>query len=131
RQGHHLMRARAPGRPELTWEVDATAGEMAPHVFDFPKEEAAFRPIVAQLPPPPPAAERPIPRSFWYAAGATGVLAVATTVTGIFAMNAGSTYASANTGTTPERADDLRGGAKTLNITTDVLLGGTLLGAAV
>ena len=135
RQGHHIMTARLPGRPELVWETDTVAGEMAPHVFEFPKDEPPPRPVdVAPpepLPPPPPPPDRPIPRSFWYAAGATGVLAVATTITGVAALSARSSYKSANEGTTPERAEDLRSNAKTLNVTTDVLLVGTLVGAAV
>jgi hypothetical protein len=134
RPGHHVMTARVAGRPEITWEIDTSAGEMAPHVFEFPKEEERARPIAnvpMPLPPPPPPPERPIPRSFWYAAGTTGVLAVATTVTGIAALSAESSYKSANQGTTPERADDLRADAKTLNITTDVLLTGTIVAAAV
>lgn len=126
RQGHHIMIARAPGHPEVTWEVDATAGQMEPHVFELSREAMA-PPIGA---PPPPAAERPIPRSFWYAAGGTGLLAVATTVTGLVAMGARSSYRSANDGRSPERAESLQSDAKTLNVTTDILLTGTLLGAA-
>lgn len=132
RQGHHVFTARAPGRPEVVWEVDASAGELPPHLFEFPKEEVPAVPVVtAPLPPPPPPPDRPIPRTFWYGAGATGVLAVATTITGIAALGAASSYDDANRGSTPERADDLRGNAKALNITTDVLLTGTVIAAAV
>jgi hypothetical protein len=129
RQGHHIITARVPGRPEISWEVDMSAGDMAPHVFEFAKE--VERPIVMLPPPPPPPPERPIPPSFWYGAGTTGVLAAATTITGLVALGANSSYKSANEGTNPERADDLRSDAKTLNITTDVLLTGTIIAAAV
>jgi hypothetical protein len=129
RQGHHIITARAASHPELIWEVDAAGTEMATHVFEFPKEEAPARAVVDAPAPPPP--ERPIPRSFWYAAGGTGVLVAATAVTGLLALGARSSYDAANDGTTPEHADDLRGNSKTLNITTDVLLATTVVGAAV
>jgi hypothetical protein len=131
RRGHHVMTARAPGKPEQVWEFEAVAGEMPAHVFEFPEEQAPPVPAVpiVRIEPPPP--ERPIPRSFWYAAGATGVLGVATVVTGLFAVNARSDFEAANTGGTPERADDLRGTGQALNVTTDVLLTATVVGAAV
>lgn len=131
RQGHHIMTAKVQGRPEVTWEFDATAGELPPHVFEFVEEHvpAPVVPVIAPPPPPPP--ERPIPRSFWYAAGATGALGVATAITGLVALNTHSTFESANGGSSPERADDLRGTGQALNVTTDVLFTATVIGAAV
>ncbi|MBX3226198.1 MAG: hypothetical protein KIT84_28505 [Labilithrix sp.] len=133
RQGHHIITARAPGKQEIVWEVDATAGDLGVHPFEFPEDKVAVAPaqpsqIVYAPPPPPP--ERPIPKSFWYGAGATGILGIATVVTGIVATSTASSYESANDGTNPERADELRSRTLGLNVTTDVLLIGTIVAAA-
>jgi hypothetical protein len=132
RQGHHIITARAPGKPEQVWEVDAAAGDLGVHAFEFPEEKKAEP--QAQAPvytPPPPPPERPIPKSFWYAAGGTGVLALGTVVMGLVAVNSAGDYNDANKGTDPDRASDLRGRTKAFNVTTDVLLVGTIAAAAI
>ena len=133
RQGHHIITARAPGKQELVWEVDAAAGDLGVHPFEFPDDKKADV-VQAQIPvytPPPPPPERPIPKSFWYAAGGTGVLALGTVAMGIVAVSSASSYNEANKGTDPTRADELRGRTQAFNVTTDVLLIGTIIGAAV
>ena len=135
RQGHHIITARANGRPEQVWEIDATAGDLGTHAFEFPDnkkvETVTQEPQVPVYTPPPPPPERPLPKSFWYAAGATGALALGTVVMGLVAVNSSSNYNEANKGTTPERADRLRGTTQAFNVTTDVLLIGTIAAAAV
>lgn len=129
RQGHHIFTARVAGRPDVVWEFDAIAGNMPAHVFEFVEEQKPATPVYV---PPPPPKERPIPSSFWYAAGATGVFGAATLVTGLLASSNHSEFESANkTGNTPERADDLRGTGQALNVTSDVLLTATVVSAAV
>ncbi len=130
RRGHHVMTARAPNRPELIWDVDAPAGNVPPHTFEFPVDTSPTPSSVRQPSVEPPA-ERPIPPSFWYGLGATGVLAAATAVTGIVTLNVNSTFSAANDGRTPERADSLRSDGQALNTATDVLLATTVVGAAV
>lgn len=134
RQGHHIITARANGRPEQVWEVDAMAGDLGTHAFEFPDNKKIEAAPQAQIPvytPPPPPPERPIPKSFWYAAAGTGVLALGTVVMGLVAVNSSSNYNEANKGTTPERADRLQGTTRAFNVTTDVLLIGTIAAAAV
>lgn len=132
RQGHHVITARASGKPEQTWEVDAAAGDLGVHAFEFPEEKAPVeaKPAGPVYTPPPPPPERPIPRSFWYGAGATGALALGTVVMGLVAVNSASSYNDANDGRDPDRADELRGRTQAFNITTDVLLIGTIAAAA-
>lgn len=129
RQGHHVFTLRAQGKPPQVWEFDAAAGEVPPHAFEFPTDQPQA--AVKHVPIAPRPAERPIPKSFWYTAGVTGVLGIATAVTGISAMRMHADFESANTGNTPERAGDMRGTGQALNITTDVLLAATIVGAAV
>ena len=134
RQGHHIITARAPGKPEQVWEVEAMAGDLGTHAFEFPDDKPVARVAEAPVPvytPPPPPPERPIPRSFWYGAGATGALALGTVVMGLVATSSASDYNEANKGTTPERADELRGRTQAFNVTTDVLLIGTIAAAAI
>jgi hypothetical protein len=134
RQGHHIITARANGK-ELTWEVDAPGGDLGVHPFEFQEEKAPTpvnnnaNPITYQPPPPPP--DRPIPKTFWYGVGATAVFGVATVVMGIVSVGEKSSYNDANNGTNPERADTLRTRAQAFNVTTDVLLLGTVAAAAI
>ncbi len=52
-------------------------------------------------------------------------------MTGILALGTASSYDDANRGRTPERADELRSRGQAFNVTTDVLLGTTIIAAAV
>jgi hypothetical protein len=132
RQGHHIITARAPGKPEQVWEVDAAAGDLGVHAFEFPEEKKIEPQVQAPVyTPPPPPPERPIPKSFWYAAGGTGVLALGTVVMGLVAVNSAGDYHDANKGTDPDHASDLRNRTKAFNVTTDVLLVGTIAAAAI
>jgi hypothetical protein len=124
RRGHHVIKARFNDGREVAWELDVTGGES--HVFEQP-------------PAPPVQSERamrvettrPVPSSVYIGAVATGAFGVGGLVTGILAVGAKSRFDDANTGGNTGRADDLRSSAQTLNITTDILLGMTVLGAAV
>lgn len=131
RQGHHVFTARAPGKPEVTWEVDAPAGELPAHAFDFPVEEAPVTPKPNVFEPPPPPPNRPVPSYVWYAAGGTGAVAVGGLVTGLFASSTNSTFKEANDGRNPERAESLRGTGQTLNVVSDALFTTAIIGAAV
>jgi hypothetical protein len=132
RQGHHVITARAPGKQEQVWEVEATAGDLGTHAFEFPEEKTLEPQVQAPVyTPPPPPPERPIPKSFWYAAGGTGVLALGTVVMGLVAVNSAGDYKDANKGTDPDHASDLRSRTKAFNVTTDVLLVGTIAAAAI
>jgi hypothetical protein len=132
RRGHHVMKARWPGGAEQVWELDVNGGEA--HVFDKPLE--AENPAAApqtndQLAPRPEAPpERPIPKSVYITGLATVALGAGTVVTGILAVDTRSRFDRANDGTNPAEAEDLRSSGKTLNVVSDVLLVGTIIGAA-
>jgi hypothetical protein len=129
REGHHVLRARLPNRAEQVYEFEANGGAAPPKRFEFPEEAA---------PAPTPATEgalgheaapkeRPIPTSVYVGGGLTGALAIATVVTGGFALGAGDDFKTANDGTHPEHAEDLRQSAGTLNVVADVLLVSTIV----
>jgi hypothetical protein len=123
RRGHHVIKAKFPDGREVAWELDVNGGES--HVFEEPA-----------LPPPDrtgPVEQtgRPIPPSVYIGALATGAFGIGTLVTGALALNTRSRFDAANDGTNESRATDLHGSAQTLNVTTDILLGLTVIGAAV
>jgi hypothetical protein len=132
RRGHHVMKARWPGGAEQVWELDVNGGEA--HVFEKPVEAVnpAAQPATEQpvVPQQEAAPERPIPKSVYIAGLTTAALGAATVVTGILAVNTRSRYDRANDGSDPAEAQDLRSSGKTLNVVSDVLLVGTIIGAA-
>jgi hypothetical protein len=130
RRGHHVMKARWPGGAEQVWELDVNGGEA--HVFDKPLE--AENPAAAPqtndaMPRTEAPPERPIPKSVYIAGLATAALGAGTVVTGILAVDARSRFDKVNDGTDPSEAEDLRSSGKTLNVVSDVLLVGTIIGA--
>jgi hypothetical protein len=131
RRGHHVMKARWPGGAEQVWELDVNGGEA--HVFDKPIEPEnpasapqANAPVAQQ---PDAVAERPVPKSVYIAGLTTAALGAGTIVTGILAVNTRSRFDRANDGSDPAEAEDLRSSGKTLNVVSDVLLVGTIIGA--
>jgi hypothetical protein len=126
RRGHHVFKARFPGGGEVTWEADINGGES--HVFERPPDvqrsanvETAARPAVMTRPIPPLA----------YATGiATGAFLLGGAVAGVLALTTHSRYNSANDGTNPTHAQDLRSSGQTLNVVSDVFFVGTVIGAA-
>lgn len=133
RRGHHVFKARFPGGAEQVWELDVNGGEA--HVFDKPvePENPAAAPSANDQPiaPRPDApAERPIPKTVYIAGLATAALGAGTIVTGLLAIDTRSRFDRANDGSDPAAAEDLRSSGKTLNVVSDVLLVGTIIGAA-
>lgn len=138
RQGRHVFRAKAAGRPDVTWEVETTGPSLPAHAFVF--EAAPTNAEPATPPPqaaplaataPTPESKRPVGTPVWIGAGVTGVLGVATIVSGAAALSAKGSYDDANDGRAPESAASDRGSGRTLNAVTDVLLVGTLVAAGV
>ena len=60
--------------------------------------------------------------------GLTGAFAVGATVTGILALNKKSDFEAAN-GSDAVAAEELRGDGQTLNLVTDIMIGGAILAA--
>jgi hypothetical protein len=77
------------------------------------------------------AAERPVPTGVYIGLAATGVFAVGAAVTGILASSNHSDFEDANKGQDPAKANDLKDKGQTLNIVTDVFLGGAVIAGGV
>lgn len=138
-QGTHEMVAKLDGYPDQSWSVEALGGQDLPeHKFTFVKPVVAAPAPVAEVPPPvvapapaPVVTSRPVTGGVWAGAAVTGVLTVATVVTGSLALSKHSDYVSANTGADPSNAQSIRSTGETLNLITDVCLGGAVVAAAV
>jgi hypothetical protein len=137
-QGTHEMVAKLEGYPDQSWNIEALGGQDLPaHKFTFAKPVVAAAPVVeAPAPavvaaPAPVIASRPITGGVWAGVAVTGVLTVATAVTGVLALSKHSDYVSANTGADPSNAQSIRSTGETLNLITDVCLGGAVVAAAV
>lgn len=130
RKGHHVLRARFESGQEVTWEADIAGGES--HVFEAPPTPIEPSPSreTAPYPKQSPRA-RPVPTSVYVVGGLTAALGVGTLVTGLVALDTHSRFDNRNDGDDPAAADDLRGTGKVLNITSDALLVGTIIGAGV
>ncbi len=126
RSGLHRITARLAGYEEQTWEVDAAAGSSASHTFELRKVVLAPANSSGSAAP----AERPTPTSVYVGMAATGALAAGAVVTGVLALGKNKDFESANE-QGAANAGDLRDQTQTLNLVTDVLIGGAVVGAAV
>jgi len=132
RPGHHRITARLAGYADQVWEFDATSGGSVQKTFKLePASAAAPSTPTTPLAPADSGESRPIPTSVYVGIGVTGALLVGTTVTGVLALGKKSDYDAANDGGDVEKADELRGSTQTMNLVTDILLGATVVGAAV
>lgn len=132
RPGHHRITARLAGYADQVWEFDATSGGSAQKVFKLEPVSAAG-PTTTNTPAESSdtGGSRPIPTSVYVGMGVTGALFVGTAVTGVLALGKKSEYDDANDGRDVAQADELRGSTETMNLVTDVLLGATVVSAAV
>ncbi len=125
RSGLHRITARLPGYEDSVWEVDAAAGSAASHTFTLQKIAAAQAPSSRAT-----TGERPTPTSVYVGLAATGVLTAGAVVTGVLALGKKGDFDDANQAHS-EDAADLRDQTQTMNLVTDVLIGGAVVGAAV
>lgn len=135
-EGTHQLTARLAGFPDQTWDVEVVGGQDLPgHKFVFSKEAPpAPPPAVAAPAPPAPApmtTARPVPMGVWIGAAATGVLAVATGVSAVLAMGKHSDFEAANDGSNPQSAQSIKSSGQTMNVVSDVCLGGAVVAAGV
>jgi hypothetical protein len=139
RQGSHQITAKLDGYPDVTWEFDAGATEVAPHAFTFKKLDVAVVPVPVTTPTPvtveaPKVAERPVPTGVYVGLAATGVFAAAAVVTGVLALGKHSDFDNANTGQNTQTfntATSAKSDGQTLNIINDVCVGGAIVAAGV
>jgi hypothetical protein len=139
-EGTHQVTARLEGFPDQTWDVDVVGGQdLPPHRFVFTKDAPAPTPqaVVGTAAPAPGAAPapivatRPVPAGVWVGVVATGAFAVATGVTAVLAMGKHNDYESANDGSNPSNAQSIKSSGQTLNLVSDVCLGGAVVAAGV
>jgi hypothetical protein len=123
RRGHHVVTAKLDGYVDARWELDAQGGEAQSHAF-------VLEPVGArEAPRPEVVRERPIPITVYVAGGVTAALAIAGSATGMVALSTKNNFDRANDGLHPDEAAQERSRGKTLNVVTDVLFVGALLGA--
>lgn len=145
RQGSHQITAKLDGYVDQVWEFEAGSTEIPPHTFTMKKVESG---AVAATPVPTPgapatgtqvqpapettaAASRPIPTGVYIGAAATGVLTAGAVVTGILALGKHSDFQSQNNGSDPSTAQSTKDAGQTLNMVTDICIGGAVVAAAV
>jgi hypothetical protein len=145
RQGSHQITAKLDGYVDAVWEFDAGSAEIPPHTFTLKKVESgavAANPAptpanpttvapVQSAPETPVATSRPIPTGVYIGAAATGALAAGAVVTGILALGKHSDFQTQNTGTDPSTAQSTKDAGQTLNLVTDICIGGAVVAAAV
>jgi hypothetical protein len=154
RSGSHKLTVSAPGHKPQTIELQLTSGQSVTKKVELVPEAAAVAPVpvvaATTTPTPTPAdpqptpstsepagaatppttdseaePERPVPVSVWVGLGLTGALGVGAGVVGGLALSAKSSWDDAGR---PE-ADVASG--ETLNLTTDILIGGAAAAAVV
>jgi hypothetical protein len=121
RHGHHVITARLNGYPDTVWEVEATGSTLAPHVFTMVKAPVA-RSFVH---------ERPTPVAAYVSGAITLGLAATGSVFGLIALQKHNDFNQINDGTRVASAQEDRNSGQNLNIITDSLFGGALLGAVI
>jgi len=138
RPGQHRLTAHLDGYEDQVWVVDAPASAALQHQFELKQAGAAApeTPGPATPPAPPPPADegvkaRPIPTSVYIGLAATGAFVIGTGVVGGLALSKHSDYQSKNDGSDPAGAKSLKDSGKTLNLVTDVLLGGAIVAGGI
>lgn len=130
--GRHRITVQLEGYEDAKWSFEAAGGELS-KTFELKKieEKVDQTPVAQDEPKATQVVERPIPLGVWIGAGVTGVFVVGTAVTGILATGKRSKYDEANDGTDPDNAESLKKSGETLNLVTDIMLGGAIVAAGV
>jgi len=133
--GRHRLTLSLDGYESASWTLDASGGEKEHTLELSPVKEdepaPAAQPVAVATPEDKGVTTRPVPTSVWIGVGATGLLGIGAGVTGIIATGKRSDFDAANDGSDPTGADEIKKQGETLNLVTDVLLGGTIVAAAV
>ena len=128
--GHRKVQLNPPGGAPVSRYVDVASGETAALTLDA---EPARDARVADIGAPGPQAEKRDNTRVIVGWSATGAFAVATTITGVLAINAASKLKDTreSLGATPSAVDDKHSTLRTFEITTDVLGALTVVAAGV
>ena len=126
--GRHQVTVELEGYETLTWKFEAQ-GEDLEHFFELKKVQVPQAVLVAA---PVKKSEtettRPITTPTWITLGAAGALGAGAAVTGILALQKSKDFDAVN-GVDPAEAERLRNSGKTLNLTTDILIGTAVVSA--
>jgi len=125
--GHHVMTLRLAGMEDATWEFDAPAGAVDSKRFSLHKSGGGA-PAAKET---GASASRPVPAGVYVGLAATGALAIGGGITGLMAIGKRSDFNAQNDGQHVDAANQLRDQGRTLNLVTDLLLGGALVAAGV
>jgi hypothetical protein len=134
RTGRHRMTIERDGYVQAVWELEAQGGVVREKTVRLTPVQVA--PVSATTPQPdkeaPAEARSEFPSTgFIVAASLTGALGVATIIVGSLALTNKSDFDQALADDDTKAAQDLRDSGVTLNLVTDVLLIGTVVGAGV
>lgn len=137
RSGAHKITAKLEGYADSAWQFQAVPGQEQKHAFELQPPEQAGTPGAAAPATAGggtaagPQMERPVPVPVYITAGLTGALLIGSGVTGVLALSKKSDFDKANDGTDPANAQSIKDSGTTLNLITDVLLGGAVVAGAV
>jgi hypothetical protein len=123
RRGHHVITARMSGYQEQQWEFEASGTTLPPRVFTMTKPVVAADRAVVH--------DRPTPLSAYVAGGVTLALAATGTIFGLVAIHKHNDFNSLNDGQHVNEANTAKSNGQTLNVITDSLFGGAVVGAVV
>jgi hypothetical protein len=132
--GHHKITATAEGFEPLTWDFEADSATTHRHVFELkpivtPSTNDAKKTSTIVVAPLETQKTRQTPKLVYVGAIATGVFAIGATVTGLIASSKKTDFEKANTGSNPQKAEDLRESGKTFALMTDIGIGASVLSA--
>lgn len=119
RPGQHEITVQLDGYDDASWTFEAAPGAQLDREIALSKTAAGEEPST------------PIPDSVWHGVAITSVLVVGAVVTGSIALAKDSEFKDINDGGDLSQADEVQSTGLALAITTDVLLGGALIGATV
>ncbi|HKQ69602.1 MAG TPA: hypothetical protein VJT73_09695 [Polyangiaceae bacterium] len=136
RAGHHVVTIKLTGYDDFSWEFDAKSGAPVTKDIVLKKVEVAASAVTSPAPGAEPDLRRPEPSKgpqagFYIGLATTGAFAAGTVIVGLMALSNKSEFKDVNNGFNPPSARDLEDKGKTLNLVTDLLLGGTVVAAGI
>jgi hypothetical protein len=132
--GGHRFEARAPGMLPARQELTVAEGGQETVVLRLVASgEPAAAPSSSAGSPTSDSAPnlRPVPTSVYIGLAATGALAIGAGVVGTLALGNRSDFDDQNNGSDPVAAQETKDRGSTLNLVTDVLIGGAVVSAGI
>lgn len=133
RAGSHRINIKRKGYEPEEWEFEIAPGEMQQRKIELvkpPPPPPPPKPKPKPKPPPPPP-EEPSMTHVWVMVGVTAALGVGAGVVGGLALERKGAYEDYQRGGPRTEAEQVRDQGEIMNITTDILLGATVISAGV